>query len=106
MTCKALARLHRKRVVHGSLTPDNVLWFGGEDLVKLSSFSFWAFDGTNIPLHPALRYAPPEVLPPSLWHTPHEAGAPQKCLGIDCPCKRALGGPAFWFKCLFESLWC
>ena len=63
MTCKALARLHRKRVVHGSLTPDNVLWFGGEDLVKLSSFSFWAFDGTNIPLHPALRYAPPEVAP-------------------------------------------
>jgi len=65
MTCKALARLHRKRVVHGSLTPDNVLWFGNEDLVKLSSFSFWAFDGTNIPLHPALRYSPPEVEPPS-----------------------------------------
>ena len=70
MTCKALARLHRKRVVHGSLTPDNVLWFGGEDLVKLSSFSFWAFDGTNIPLHPALRYAPPEVPPLSNCQAP------------------------------------
>ena len=61
MTCKALARLHRKKIVLGSMTPDNILWFEDEDTVKISSFSFWAFDGTPIPLHPALRYAPPEV---------------------------------------------
>ena len=61
MTCKALAKLHRKKIVLGSLTPDNILWFEDEDAIKLSSFSFWAFDGNLIPLHPALRYAPPEV---------------------------------------------
>lgn len=61
MACKALGQLHRKQVVLGALTPDNILWFEAEDSIKLSSFSFWAYDGNPIPLHPSLRYAPPEV---------------------------------------------
>ena len=59
--CKAVAVLHRRRIVHGDLTPDNVFWFADEQAIKLASFSFQAFDGAPIPLHPALRYAPPEV---------------------------------------------
>ena len=62
--CKAVAVLHRKRIVHGDLTPDNVFWFAEEQAIKLASFSFQAFDGAPIPLHPALRYAPPEVSGP------------------------------------------
>ena len=61
MVARALAQFHAHGVVHGSLTPDNILWFATENTVKLSNFSFWGAVRASLPLHPALRYAPPEV---------------------------------------------
>ena len=48
--------------VHGALTPDAVLWFARDNAMKLSNFDAWAPPGAPMPLHPALRYAAPEVV--------------------------------------------
>lgn len=65
MVCKALGGLHNADVIHGSLTPDNIIWFSANNAMKITEFSCWARKGGSLLLHPHLRYAPPEVRAPA-----------------------------------------
>lgn len=60
--CKAIEFLHARSLVHGSLSPDALMWFTPLKKWKLISFGNWARDKESMRVSYDLRYAAPELL--------------------------------------------
>ena len=79
MVVKALAGLHGAGTAHCALGPGSVLWYARDNAMKLGELGCAAEPGQATRVSPALRYAPPEVLPLELCA--HDLILHPLCLG-------------------------